>query len=276
MRAAEDDGYFGPRSAIWRLHREAVLGLGLGRALLLQVAHPWVAQAVVDHSTFRDRPLDRLLATVSAAELLVFGSRRQADEAAARVRRVHERIVGTLREDVGIWRAGSPYRAGDPAALLWVLVTLIDTTLRVYEASFGRLPEAAVRAYLADAMRLGEMLGVPAALVPRDRAALAQYMAAMIASGTVAVGPPAREVAAALLQAQVVPGASWRVYSAATHAVAAATLPPALRLQYGPLLTVRRRRLWRVGSLAGKAVLPWLPERLRLDPIAAIALRRAS
>src|SRR5947209_4485053 len=76
---AEDSGYFGPSSAIWKLHREAVLSLGLGRALLLQLAHPWVAQAAADHSTFQSEPIGRLVATVSAAELLVFGSRAQAD-----------------------------------------------------------------------------------------------------------------------------------------------------------------------------------------------------
>src|SRR5919201_6803411 len=56
LRTTEDWGYFGPTSTIWALHREACLGVGLGRALLLQLAHPWVAQAVVDHSAVRDRP----------------------------------------------------------------------------------------------------------------------------------------------------------------------------------------------------------------------------
>jgi hypothetical protein len=36
------EGVFGPASLTWRVHREAVIFLGAGRALLLQLAHPYV------------------------------------------------------------------------------------------------------------------------------------------------------------------------------------------------------------------------------------------
>ena len=39
-------GVFGPASAIWQVDREALVFLGAGRALLLQLAHPWVATAI--------------------------------------------------------------------------------------------------------------------------------------------------------------------------------------------------------------------------------------
>jgi len=39
-------GVFGPRSMTWLIDREAAIFLGAGRALLLQLAHPWVAAAV--------------------------------------------------------------------------------------------------------------------------------------------------------------------------------------------------------------------------------------
>ena len=39
-------GIFGPRSMTWRVKREAAIFLGAGRALLLQLAHPWVAAAI--------------------------------------------------------------------------------------------------------------------------------------------------------------------------------------------------------------------------------------
>jgi uncharacterized protein (DUF2236 family) len=275
LRTTEDWGYFGPTSTIWALHREACLGVGLGRALLLQLAHPWVAQAVVDHSAVRDQPLDRLVRTVVAAELLVFGSRRQADAVAARLRALHGRIRGILPADVGAWRAGTPYRADDPDALLWVLVTLVDTTLRVYEASLGRLAERTVRAYLADAARLGALLGV-AVPVPADRAALERYMGAMIGSGTVAVGPAAREVATALLHVPVLPSLSWRAYSALTRAVATSMLPEELRAAYGPAFAAHHPPFHWAGGVLARALLPRLPRRLRDDPIAAIAIERAA
>ena len=36
----------------WRIHRERVLLAGWGRAILLQLAHPMVAQGVAEHSAF--------------------------------------------------------------------------------------------------------------------------------------------------------------------------------------------------------------------------------
>jgi uncharacterized protein (DUF2236 family) len=275
LATAEDDGYFGPQSAMWRLHREAFLGFGLGRALLLQLAHPWVAQAVADHSAYRDQPRDRLRNTIIAAELLVFGSRAQADATANRLRKQHGQIAGVLREDIGAWKAGTPYRAEDADALLWVLVTLLDTTVQVYEAGAGPLEEETVRAYLAEGARLGALLGVPPHTLPGDRAALHRYISRMIDDGVVVVGHPARQVATGLLRTQFIHGLSWRAYGAVTRAVAAATLPVPLRAQYGPILAPRHRPLYRVAGVVGRMVLPNLPKRLRLDPFAAIAIQRA-
>jgi uncharacterized protein (DUF2236 family) len=132
-----------------------------------------------------------------------------------------------------------------------------------------------VRAYLADAARLGALLGV-AGPVPADRAALERYMGAMIGSGTVAVGPAAREVATALLHVPVLPSLSWRAYCALTRAVAVAMLPEDLRAAYGPAWAPRHSPLYVVGGVLARALLPRLPRRLRDDPIAAIAIERAA
>ncbi len=52
-------GVFGPDTVTWRIDREAVIFLGAGRALLMQLAHPWVAAAIAEHSkTFAD-PIGR-------------------------------------------------------------------------------------------------------------------------------------------------------------------------------------------------------------------------
>jgi uncharacterized protein (DUF2236 family) len=275
---ANDEGYFGPSSAMWRLNREAVLGVGLGRALLLQLAHPWVAQAVVDHSTFKERPVDRLVGTVVTAELLVFGSRAQANTAAARLNGLHRHVTGHLDESVGRWPKGTQYRAGDPDAQLWVLATLLDTTLLVYEACFGRIPEDTVRTYLHEAARLGALLGVPAHSVPEDRNALQLYMRSMVSTGTVAVSRNARVVASALLNPRnsALNGLAWLPYTAATRGVAATTLPPVVRRQYGSTLDVRALPLYRLAGWVGRRIVPRLPASLRLDPIAAVAINRAA
>jgi hypothetical protein len=43
-------GIFGPQSVTWRVNREAAIFLGAGRALLLQLSHPWVTAAIEQHS----------------------------------------------------------------------------------------------------------------------------------------------------------------------------------------------------------------------------------
>src|SRR3954451_2829453 len=69
------DGIFGPRSAIWRVDREAATFLGAGRALLLQLAHPWIAAAIAQHSRTLSDPIGRFHRTFGTVFNLVFGDR---------------------------------------------------------------------------------------------------------------------------------------------------------------------------------------------------------
>ncbi|MGH7855885.1 MAG: oxygenase MpaB family protein, partial [Candidatus Binatia bacterium] len=63
------------------MNREAVLLLGGGRALLMQIAHPLVAAGVADHSDFRTDSLGRLRRTLDAMLTITFGTLREAEEA---------------------------------------------------------------------------------------------------------------------------------------------------------------------------------------------------
>ena len=59
LAPGEMEGVFGPDSLTWRIDREALTFLGAGRALLLQLAHPWVAAAIAEHSKTIDDPIGR-------------------------------------------------------------------------------------------------------------------------------------------------------------------------------------------------------------------------
>jgi uncharacterized protein (DUF2236 family) len=65
-------GIFGPQSIIWRIDREAAVFLGAGRALLLQLAHPWVAAAIEQHSNAFMNPIGRFHRTFSAVFTMVW------------------------------------------------------------------------------------------------------------------------------------------------------------------------------------------------------------
>src|SRR5215203_330728 len=99
--AWRDEGVFGPGSAIWQVDREALVFLGAGRALLMQLAHPWVATAIPEHSTTLADPVGRFHRTFEIVFALVFGSLDQALAASRRLHQRHVLIQGTIAERTG-------------------------------------------------------------------------------------------------------------------------------------------------------------------------------
>jgi len=126
-------GVFGPSSMMWRIDKEAAIFLGAGRALLLQLAHPWIAAAIAQHSPVLSDPIGRFHRTFNVMFTIVFGTTEQALAAARRLHRRHDCISGTLVDAAGPFPAGSRYDANDLAALRWVHATLIDTALVAVE-----------------------------------------------------------------------------------------------------------------------------------------------
>jgi uncharacterized protein (DUF2236 family) len=116
----------------WRVNREAAIFLGAGRALLLQLAHPWVAAAVEQRSETFANPIGRFHRTFSTVFTMVFGTLDQSLEAARRLHRRHAAIRGTLPSAAGPFPAGSSYCANEVSALGWVHATLWDTALLAY------------------------------------------------------------------------------------------------------------------------------------------------
>lgn len=142
-------------SAIRRVNLEPAVLLGAGRALLLQLAHPVVAQGVQDHSEFRQNPFKRLQGTLEATYAAVYGSEELAHGVGRRIRWIHDFITGPT------------YRANDPQNLLWVHATLVDTALGCHTRYVGRLPEAVGESYYRDMMRVAELFGVPLSEQPK-------------------------------------------------------------------------------------------------------------
>jgi uncharacterized protein (DUF2236 family) len=134
-------GFFSPDSVLWRVSREPALLLAGMRALLLQIAHPKIAQAVADHSRYREDPLGRSIRTFTAVYSLVFGPRDEAIAAAMRVWAVHNLVRGQVTDPLppGMTPA---YAADDPDLLLWVAATLLDSSVVAYELFVGPLSTA--------------------------------------------------------------------------------------------------------------------------------------
>jgi uncharacterized protein (DUF2236 family) len=173
-RQPQDDGYFGPASVTWRLATDLSAPVAGLRALLLQALHPLAMAGVDQHSDWRRDPAGRLAATSAYLATLTFGDRATADRAAAQVRRIHDHVRGT--DPV----TGRPYAAGDPALLLWVHATFVDSGLAAGRA-FGTPPtDADADAYVRETRIYAELLGVPSASIPADQSSLAKYMESVL------------------------------------------------------------------------------------------------
>ena len=216
-------------------------------ALLMQAAHPVVAAGVFEHSTYATDPFGRLRRTLSTSFDVVFGTRSRAEAAIRRVNGIHRSVSGARHDD------GSPYTALDPEALLWVHATLIDTALRVYDRFVARLTPADEQAYHAEAgAGRASCSACPARSCPPTIVELRAWMAGMIDDGRVRVTPAAREIARTVLYpAPWLPRVAWDM----AHAVSIATLPDALRRQYGIPWSPARER----GIAALAAVTPSRP-----------------
>ena len=248
-------------SVAHRINGERLVLLGWPRAILLQLAHPLIAAGVAEHSTFRARPLAaaaRLSETVRAMLRLTFGTDAEREATIARIRGIHRRVHGSLGEQVGLFPKGTRLSAEDPELVLWVHVTVIESTIVAHQALVGPVSPVDRDRYCAGAAWVAAALGASEGDVPCTWAELVGSIDRMLASGVLAVGSEARMVAGAVLG-----GALPRVAGPAAWVVQQLTtgwLPDSVRRQYAlAWTTANARRLARIeaGFRRTRTVLPW-------------------
>ena len=231
-RLASRDGYFAPESVIRRVGNSPLVPLlGGGPSVLLQVAHPLVAAGVVYHSDYKDDLWRRLLRTLRALYLIVYGSKEEAECAGEAVRAVHAHVRGRTREQLGPFPAGTPYSASDPELMLWVHATLVEASLSAYRRFVGRLPPSDEEAYYREMALVASLFGLPTTAVPPTLADFRDYLNAQLAGPEICVTAPAREVAAIILRAPL--PAPLRVLAPTHRLATAALLPAGVREEYG-------------------------------------------
>jgi uncharacterized protein (DUF2236 family) len=165
----DDLGYFGPQSVTWRVHADPMQWVGGVRALFLLTLHPLAMAGVDQHSTYREDPIGRLQRTGEYLGAVTFGTRAEADRAAARVRGVHRRVRGVEPE------SNTPYWAPDPELLLWVHCGEIDSFLTIARRAGVAVSAADADRYVAEQVTAAELVGIPRHLAPASTAELADY-----------------------------------------------------------------------------------------------------
>ncbi|MFD5831178.1 oxygenase MpaB family protein [Lentzea sp. NPDC060358] len=208
----------GPESVTWRLgwytRFELVV---LGRAVLMQVAHPVIAAAVRDG--YRADPFARLTRTITSSQLRLFGGERAAGEA-QRLVKWHARIPGA-----------------DEELFRWVHATSFDSLLTAYRLLRPRLPALHEQQLYREWRDTGRSLGIRS--MPGDLGSLREYLDDVVASQLVRTDGVGGLLEAFELRSGRAPGgehlprALWPVVRPVAARVlpdfAVGTLPPALR-----------------------------------------------
>jgi uncharacterized protein (DUF2236 family) len=242
-------------SVIRRVNAEPAIMFGAGRALLLQLAHPHVAAGVDEHSDFQHNPFKRLQGTLEAVYAMVYGDEELAAGVGRRIRWVHDFVVGPA------------YRANDPANLLWVHATLLDSALSCYQRLVRPLPPDEVETYYEEMTAVAAAFGCPRHEQPEDYAAFQAYWDEQV--HTIQVTDTARRLARDILHPRLplklhVP---LEPALALQRLVAVGSLPEPLRKQFGLEWNPRRqRRLDRVDILVRGATRV-VPRAVRVAPV---------
>ena len=227
--AGASEGLFGPNSVSWKINREAGLFLAAGRATLLQLAHPWVAAAIAEHSRTLHDPIGRFHQTFRVMFTMSFGSVEQAMATARRLHIRHQGIHGTMPETVGEFAAGSRYEANEVNALLWVYATLIDTSVMAYDLILPALTSEERERYYAESRISAAFFGIAPDVWPGNWQQFEEYMESMYLSDTLAVSPVAQHLARQVLSGT----GSWLRIPSWYRALTAHLLPPRLREEFG-------------------------------------------
>ena len=257
------DSYFDDTSMLRHVHREMAVAFSGPRALLMQAAHPVAFEGFFAHTGALDAPYERLTRTAQVLNTIGFGSREDADSATRRVRAMHGNVRGQLARSGGRFPAGTAYAADDPELLLWVLATLVDSALVVYERYVASPSRAQREAFWQDYRVIGALFGLQDDEMPATIDDFDAYMRDMLTGGDLHVTEAARELAIQIVMRPPVP-LHRRPVLELVNFITVGLLPAEVRRQYRLSWDPLRALALRGGAEYAKRVLvPLAPRRLR-------------
>lgn len=190
------DGYF-PRatSMLRRVQEQRAVGLFYGqRALCIGALAPLNYVGTSEHTANKQTPFKRLAHTGVWFEAVMLGSREEADKVLAAVRKMHERVNGTLPQDAGPYPAGTPYDALDPAIMLWTVAVMMDSAECFHDLLVRRLRYDEREALWQDYIRFAELFGMPRDAAPPTYRKFRAYYDAILAGSDIWLTDEARYV----------------------------------------------------------------------------------
>ena len=165
-----DPGYFGPNSMMWKVNKEITVLFGGARALLMHAAHPLIAAGARQTSFYQRDPWKRLIRTLSLQNSVTFGSKKEADDSAHRINKLHEVIKG--EDEI----TGNIYDALDHEQLLWVHACLQISSIYFYEKTVKKLSEEEKNQYHKENMVAADLVLVDINEMPKTHEDLKKWV----------------------------------------------------------------------------------------------------
>ena len=165
-----DPGYFGPDSMTWKINKEITVLFGGARALLMHAAHPLIAAGARQTSFYQRDPWKRLIRTLSLQNSVTFGTKREADESAHRINKLHEVIKG--KDEI----TGKIYDALDQEQLLWVHACLQLSSIYFYEQTVKKLSNKEKDQYHEENMIAAQLVLIDKKFIPKSHEELKKWV----------------------------------------------------------------------------------------------------
>jgi uncharacterized protein (DUF2236 family) len=216
-----------------RVHGARAVGLLYGqRALLIGALEPLTYTGTMLSTRSGDRPFERLARTAKIQETVFLGTRAEADEALAKVHRLHQTIKGELPEAAGAHPAGTPYSAFDPELMLWTLAVIADSGREMYETLVRPLDPDERERLWQDYVRFGELFDLPRSEVPGSHVEFKAWFDGKLAAPDLQATEHGLAMAPLVAFRQPVPAAARGNLAVQNHIIKG-TLPPRVREIFG-------------------------------------------
>jgi len=264
-------GLYGPGSMLWEVNKHSTVFFGAGRANLLQLAHPWVSQAIDQHSATLTDPLGRLRRTFINVFTMVYGSLDQVLDSSYRVHKIHATVTGRVSEETGIYNKGSKYLANHVGSMIWVHATLWETSVMMYEMFQRPLTAEEKDRYYEETKLFAFLFGIPESALPPTWNEFIAYNRKMWDSPELVVGDVGRQLAGYIFNMK--PLLIPVLHRHRLHT--AMMLPDRLREEFGlPNKSPRNMRTFERDVAAIKMLMPRMPKHVRYVPAYLEAMDR--
>jgi uncharacterized protein (DUF2236 family) len=262
-RSADGEYFPAGRSMARRVHGERAVGLLYGqRALLIGALEPLTYTGTMLSTWSGNRPFERLARTAKIQETVFLGTREEADEALAKVRRLHERVKGELPQAAGPFPAGTPYSAFDPELMLWTLAVIADSGREMYETLVRPLDPDERERLWQDYVRFGELFGLPRSEVPASHAEFKAWFDGKLAAPDLQTTEHGLEMAPLVAFRQPVPAPARGNIAFQNHLIKG-TLPARVREIFGIRWSRAHETSFRAIAAASRRSRGLFPYRMR-------------